>query len=411
MLSNVNINTLAFAEQIAVNVSGRVPFRLTHSDIRIGMGDTASGVPALGVNLTGLDPAGFTVGLPGSIGMNDIRTVGADVLATDGSIQARLIDIAADAAFGEARMELSFDTKPGTLVTLPFKSWGCQFWHQPYLQGGPDPFTGYEPGENPTDHEGPSRRAADVCGSYAVYDTLGNRKLMHIRRPRIFDGMGNEGLIPHPVFPGVPIPAVDLVITPTSFEFHIDPTWLASAPAPITIDPNLGYDSIGGTNGVNTIRVNCCQFTEGGSGNDYDTFFVYNGSDTTPIDIETAVYGDTAGIPDALIQSGPTITGATGWVSGAITTVTTSASDVIWMLWQGSNGAGGVDEHDPRYDASWTSETWNISTAYYSPWADPAARASVVTAARKYSVYLQPAAGGGLFIPVAMNHYRRLRAA
>lgn len=403
MLSNVDINTLSFAEQIAVNVSGRVPFRLTHSDIRIGMGDTASGVPALGVNLTGLEPAGFTVGLPGAIGMNDIARVGADVLATDGSIQARLVDIAADAAFGEARMELAFDTKPGAVVALPFRSWGCQFWGQPYMFGGPDPFT---------DAEG-NYRPPDVCGSYAVYDPLGNRKLMHIRRPRIFDGMGNEGLIDHPDFPGVPIPAVDLVITGSTFEFHVDSGWLAAAPSPITIDPNLGYDSIGATNGVDTQRVCYAQFTEGGSGDSYDTIFVYNGADTTPTYMGTAVYGDTAGIPDALIQGGPEPAGATGWISAAITTINTSASTPYWLSFQGFTGVTDNDAIDPRFDTGGVHEQSNNGLYYaLGPSADdPANRTGPSSGTRKYSVYLQPAAGGGLFIPVTMNHYRRLRAA
>ena len=403
-LAPIDINTLAFAEQIAVPVGDRVPFRLKHQDIQIGMGDVNSGVPALGVNLTGLDPAGFTVGLPGSIGMGNIVRAGADVLATDGSIQARLIDIATDAAFGEARMELAFDTKPGAVVSLPFRSWGCQFWHQPYMTGGPDPFT---------DDEG-NYRAADVCGSWAVYDPLGNRKLMHIRRPRIFDGMGTEGLIDHPDFPGVPIPAVELVITGNTFAFHIDPAWLASAPAPITIDPNLGYDSIGATNGVDTQRVNYGQFTEGGSGDSYDTIFVYNGSGTTPTYMGTAVYGDTGGIPDALIQGGPEPAGATGWISAAITTINTIASTSYWLAFQGFTGVTDNDAVDPRYDTGGVHEQSNNGSYYaLGPSADdPANRTGPSFGTRKFSVYLQPAVGGGgLSIPVAANHYNKMRTA
>lgn len=379
----------SFTEQIVVPVSGRVPFKRRHRNLHIGLADSNLGRPVMGVRLTGQRPAGFNVGLPGFINTRNITRTDSFLRADDGVREVQLTDIVSNREFGDVRLDLKFGVRPGSVISMPFVSWGCQFWYQPYMKDGINPFY---------DVEG-NYRPEDVCGSWAVYDLLGNRKLMHIRRPRIFDGLGNEGFKLHPDFPSVGIPAVELVIRPNSFEFHIDPNWLASASLPITIDPNLGYDSIGATNGVDTTRINYAQFTEGGSGDSYDTIFVYNGSDTTPTEIGTAVYGDTAGQPDALIQGGPEPAGATGWVSAAITTVVTSASTPYWLAFQGHNGAGSNDQVDPRYDLTGgTNYTANLGGATYAPLGPSAADPANLTGlsavgTRKYSVYLQPVAG------------------
>lgn len=154
--------------------------------------------------------------------------------------------------------------------------------------------------------------------------------------------------------------------------------------------PELGHTTIGATNGVDTSRVNCAKFTEGPVGQTYTVINIYNGGDTTPILIGTAVYTDNSGVPNTLVQTGPELTGATGWISGTITAFATTADTSYWICWQGTDGGGAFDNVDPRYeDTGGDAETWAGVVDYKGdPWAATATREGAAANTRLYSAYV-----------------------
>ena len=330
----------------------------------------------------------------GLSGYDEPVCTGHTISSSNRLITVELENISHLPVYGNFQKRVILTTKQlkdmGGIVSFPITTRNFTVHKQPYLVDGPDPTTGYEHNENQMDAGGFSSRPVEVCGGFAMYDGKTNEKFGTLTRPHIFlDGV--EGLKDHPDFPGYPIPVIELEVVLGDFRYVVDPVWLASiGDGWIVIDPNLGFDDpVGSTNGFNTARVNYGQFTEGGSAGSYDTFFVYNGSDTTPTEIGTAVYTDSAGAPNTLTQCGTPITGVTGWGSAAIPTINTSSSEIVWLAFQAGNGIGGTDMLDPRYDLTGgIHEQANPGT--YVICADPANRTSTTTGTRRYSVYLRP---------------------
>ena len=394
MKKPASLRIMAITEGHSVNIKDASPWITRDTYSNFGFGDDA-GAATLGYKLNDSE---FSLDIAGA----SVPSRSGEILSCSRS--GMTFELEQNAAKGNFQKRVTMTAQAlkdlGGIVSFPLKTNNLTFHKQPYLVGGPSPTNGYERNENQAEAEGFSSRSAEICGGYAVYDGKINERLASLTRPHIFFN-NVEGLKDHPDFPGYPIPVIELDITETTYSYVVDPTWLASiGSGRIIIDPELGYTSIGATNGFDTARVNYGQFTEGGSAGSYDTFFVYNGSDTTPTEIGTAVYTDSAGAPNTLTQCGTPITGVTGWGSAAIPTINTSSSEIVWLAFQAGNGIGGTDMLDPRYDLTGgIHEQANPGT--YVICADPANRVSTTTGTRHYSVYLLPAATGGIIHSLA----------
>ncbi|MFC1658223.1 right-handed parallel beta-helix repeat-containing protein [Candidatus Omnitrophota bacterium] len=148
---------------------------------------------------------------------------------------------------GGVEFDVILKEKPeSNIFEFPIETKGLKFYYQPPLHP-----------EHPTwvdkdgDGKADSIRPENVVGSYAIYhetqdkflknkeeaDKYKTGKAFHIYRPRIKDSSGEEiwGEL------NVDEEASILKIT-------IDKNWLNNAVYPVTIDPNFGYTTIGGSN-------------------------------------------------------------------------------------------------------------------------------------------------------------------
>lgn len=164
--------------------------------------------------------------------------------------------------FGSFEYEITLaNSKAGTdqilkTISFPISSSGLAFYYQP-------PLTQEEIDEGCV-------RPENVVGSYAVYHdsksghVIGETNYMtgkafHIYRPMLIDNVGNTAW-------------ANLIITDTELiiDFSEIQDWLNKAKYPVTIDPNFGYETIGGS-------------TQYISGND-----MWGSLFTSPADVDTA---------------------------------------------------------------------------------------------------------------------------
>jgi len=180
---------------------------------------------------------------------------------------------------GGVEFDVVLDRVPESNVfEFPVESAGLKFYYQPPL----DP-------EHPTWADADGDGTADrfrpemVVGSYAVYYAAKERmmkseedaekyktgKAFHIYRPKVTDAAGNEiwGELYFDAATG-------------SLKVTVDAAWLSGATYPVRIDPNIGYESIGGSNGSY------------GSGNIESTFGVDGGNGSVAT---INVYGRSSG--------------------------------------------------------------------------------------------------------------------
>lgn len=119
-------------------------------------------------------------------------------------------------------------------------------------------------------------RPENVIHSYAVYK--GNRKFFHIYRPLITDSMGNSiwG---------------EMKIEEDILTVEIDEEWLEKAIYPVTVDPTVGYTSVGGTSSSWTSSyMVCTNITDEILGGSVDTLHHYVDDLGTSSDYDICLY-------------------------------------------------------------------------------------------------------------------------
>jgi len=136
---------------------------------------------------------------------------------------------------GGFEFEIILKKKPAkNTITLDIETQGLKFYYQPPL--------------TPEEIADGAFRPDNVIGSYAVYhatrtnahrnkadaDKYKAGKAFHIYRPKVTDANGNW------IWANLNIQDGILTIT-------IDQTWLDNAVYPVSIDPNFGYETIGGS--------------------------------------------------------------------------------------------------------------------------------------------------------------------
>ena len=158
---------------------------------------------------------------------------GEDTLLRWYELAPRLIENSLQNELGGVEFEIVLLKRPATnSIVLPIETAGLKYYYQPPL--------------TPGEIAGGAFCPENVVGSYAVYHaTRGNMhgsqadaekyrcgKAFHIYRPKVTDNAGKETWAILNIDGGL------LTIT-------IDPSWLAGAVYPVTIDPNFGYDTLG----------------------------------------------------------------------------------------------------------------------------------------------------------------------
>lgn len=142
---------------------------------------------------------------------------------------------------GGFEFEIILKEKPSSnQIVLNIQAQGLRFSYQP-------PLTQEEIDEG-------SSRPDNVVGSYAVYHAKkkGNQymtgKAFHIYRPQAEDSIGNKAWCEL---------YIDEYIDPKNMTITVPQQFLNEAVYPVTIDPDFGYTSIGGTSQRITIDVSC----------------------------------------------------------------------------------------------------------------------------------------------------------
>lgn len=252
----------------------------------------------------------------------------------------------------------------------------------------------YQPALTQEELDAGDFRPGNVIGSYAVFWNKKNNqyrtgKLCHIYRPHLKDSIGNE------TWANLNIDSIAKTLT-----ISVDSNWLKNAIYPITIDPTIGYTSIGGTlssaseNAVCASRFAC---TADGTTAAATVYSYCSSNGFSGRNMSIAAYADNAGTvagQSKISTSDCTFTMSltAAWNSGAITPPAFSSGTKYWIATHaGSQCATYYDSATPGYeDAEYYSRT------YSTPMPDPFS-SSVSSQAREYSLYINyTAAGEGL---------------
>jgi len=181
---------------------------------------------------------------------------------------------------GGSKIEIILNQKPeSNILRFPIETRGLEFRYQSNLtQEAID--NGFVRPEN-------------VVGSYAVYHenkrdhvvgqvNYKTGKAFHIYRPLIYDSKGNETW-------GV----LDLGSEIGYLSITIDPDWLNEAIYPVTVDPTIGYDTIGGSHGFlesNAILGSRYSATTDGEGGSVTRINFYGSSESGNGEVAGAIY-------------------------------------------------------------------------------------------------------------------------
>lgn len=282
---------------------------------------------------------------------------------------------------GRLKWDIKFAQKPATNKfswTLTHSE-GIEFYYQPAL--------------TQAEIDSGAIRPDNVVGSYAVYcnksghikDASGKTtvnyrtgKLLHIYRPLCIDAKGNKEW-------------AELLIKNGILTITIPQKYLDDATYPVTLDPNLGLQSVGGSAdnwAANyTWAVNLPSMPENGTLTD---IFAYQGYGDSSNEVRLGVWGDSSGQPGALIGQTGIITppGDISWISGSASgSLTSGAVYYVGWIQEGSNPARFWDT------VSGYTENRNSSTTF-STLPNPFSRNSTNTSYR-HSAYIVYTAGGG----------------
>ena len=249
-------------------------------------------------------------------------------------------------------------------------------------------------------------RPENVVGSYAVYAQKVNGnyqtgKLCHIYRPKFIDARGFSTW-------------GTLFIDPSAgvISIRCDEDWLKKASYPVTLDPDLGYSTLGASAVFHSYgAATAVHGTTDGSGGDTARIYigVYSGAAGS---CKMAVYTDDAGnnrpesqLPDGSGDDEVSVSlSATGWVSAAYVQ-SLAASTKYWIACADLRGS--VTYWNFDYGSSNICHCYSLgSTDLPATWAN-----SGINSNLKFSQYVDYASAGGPVIPVFMNQYRQRWAA
>jgi YD repeat-containing protein len=222
-------------------------------------------------------------------------------------------------------------------------------------------------------------RPEHVVGSYAVYATEPSEgstgKVGHIYRPHIYDSVGNEtwGTLTLEDAKGEVNGdakrnsagnekgnnGVNRTLTVT-----VPPAFLENAVYPITIDPTIGYTTVGASQANMTDAVGT-RFTMPSHAGTLQHISLYTKAVAGTVSKIAALYSDVSGVPTTRLseQTTPyTNVGTTpSWITLPMNRVTLSTSTAYW-LWQGHSAQSAV------YFDSGATNQYNATGISYPVW-------------------------------------------
>lgn len=290
---------------------------------------------------------------------------------------------ASDAEHGAFEFEIILYKRPTSSV-LPLT---CDF-------SGLDLF--YQPPLSSEEVARGNIRPENVVGSYAAYhssksplhgipghaDKYRTCKAFHLYRPEAIDASGNRRWL-------------DFIYDPErkTMSILLNPAWFHSATYPVTIDPTVGYTSLGASDnndGAFLIATNYAA-ASAGDANPGTAYFGGHAGSATPVTVMMAAYADGSANPNGVAKvsgnAAITVQLTAAFYSAAITWTGITAAN-YWLSW---NGVSGPNSHS-MYDTG--------STAYYrarthsndmpDPWGTNGG-----SYAAKTSLYVDYTASGG----------------
>lgn len=264
---------------------------------------------------------------------------------------------------------------PVNTVTFNIAHSGCRFEYQPPLTAE----------EIETGHVRPPR----VVGSYAVFRADNRRhnqyqtgKVCHIYRPHLVDSAGSETW-------------ADMNITGNQLTITIPQAWLDAAVYPVTLDPDLGYTTIGATAvGGWEHGVIGTEFTASENGTTTSmSAYLQESSASNTHTYKFGMYASGGGAHLGETAAATDISTTAAWKTLADSTLPDIVSGTAYLLAAFTGGGGGDVSAFYDTDATVTSRGPVIGT--YPTW--PALSGG--TGTRKYSIYLTYTAGGAASAP------------
>jgi hypothetical protein len=290
---------------------------------------------------------------------------------------------------GRLKWDIEFKEKPATNKfswDLSYSE-GIEFYYQGEL-------TEFEKGRNAV-------RPDNVVGSYAVYcnksghytdedgKTIVNYrtgKLLHIYRPLCIDAKGNKEW-------------AELLIDKGTITVTIPQKYLDTAVYPVTLDPNLGYSTAGGSEAASTVWDSYHDTTDSSGGTMSAIHSYLKNTSGTKYSILSAVYTDDAGNNRPQNQVTAEVTLTCPASTSSMTDISASYSGTVtgstkyWLAWVGER------EDNPyiAYDsADANRECHNGGSGYDLPATWPDAGTNYSYRASLWAVYT---AAGGASIP------------
>lgn len=167
-------------------------------------------------------------------------------------------------------------------------------------------------------------RPDNVIGSYAIYDTVTDKKFGHLYRPKLIDANGD-------------VAWGEMHYESGSLTVTMPSKWLDNAAYPITLDPDFGKTTVGATLGSGDNKYAIGPYSPASNGTLTSMSLQYTKHPSLPFaatNFKTALYSDSAGAPSAkLAESNEGTTVQATWVTVTMTTSPSiSSSTSYWLV-------------------------------------------------------------------------------
>lgn len=282
------------------------------------------------------------------------------------------------------------------ILTIDFAP-GLEFWFQPPLANLDADGSTWEPFDG-----GIGTRPANVSGSYAVYHSKAHNqyetgKFCHIYRPHLTDALGNE------TWADITIDQAAKTLT-----ISVSAQWLRDATYPVTVDPTIGFASVGGST-ASYYSTSACRANV-----DATQLYAANTGDTvTQAHIYGKLYSDgsaSAALGVYTVSGGAPVTLTGAATSIAITTTTAGWWDSDAVSIALSNGvtycvgidfwAGGPQDLVFYYDSSGT-RSRDTATTLPATWTEQSQDSY------RHSAYVTVEASGAAYVPYPFSRGAR----